>query len=278
MSKDKLKKGKIIKNNPPTLYQMFGTDYRFVPEHLRDVLLMAHDMECDAVKLLPQIEEGVLEVYDQYRRDERWDGWQTKGGERRCLQLLLEARKRLMNRMFQLTEESYRQFSEINDTLLDLSRKTCKKMEKLYEAWLKDEEKEWRNDCQVCGRIFAEGWEEREMSANGDNADGTYSDYERIMAIIEEVGERDLLHIEFSGYPERVLPNDNCYWESEVESSLLFSYGGPKPYGDFVMCRAFCHLYGDSLYSRQDILRIKMFWADVALTHQRIVTPQGKLL
>ena len=57
---------------------MFGTDYRFVPEHLRDVLLAAYDRHCDALKMLQQIEEGVLEVYDQYRRDECWGGWQTK--------------------------------------------------------------------------------------------------------------------------------------------------------------------------------------------------------
>ena len=34
------------------LYQMFGTDYRFVPEHLRDALLAAHDWHCDAPKTL----------------------------------------------------------------------------------------------------------------------------------------------------------------------------------------------------------------------------------
>lgn len=259
------------------LYQMFGTDYRFVPEHLRDVLLAAHDWHCDAEKILRQIEEGILEVYDQYRRDERWDGWQTKGGERRCLQLLLEARKRLMNRMFHQTEESYRRFSEINDTLLDLSRKTCKKIKTLYEAWLKDEEEEWRNDCQVCGRIFAEGWEEAETVTGDENVDETGSDYDRMMGIIEEVGERDLLLIEFSGSPDYTL-GDEWNWEREVQSSLFFSYGGARPYGDFVMCRAFQHLYSESLYCPQDILRIKMFWADVALTHQRIVTPQGKLL
>ena len=256
---------------------MFGTDYRFVPEHLRDVLLAAYDRHCDALKMLRQIEEGVLEVYDQYRKEERWDGWQTKGGERRCLQLLLEARKRVMNRMFHQTEETFHRFSEINNTLLDLSRKTCKKIVTLYEAWLKDEEKEWGNDCQVCGRIFAEGWEEGESCTEDENADGTGSDYNRMMAIIEEVGERDLLQIEFSGSPDYIL-GDEWNWEYEVQSSLLFSYGGARPYGDFVMCRAFQHLYSESLYCYQDILRIKMFWADVALTHQRIVTPQGNLL
>ena len=260
-----------------TLYQMFGTDYRFVPEHLRPTLLAAHDRHCNAVKMLRQIEEGVLEVYDQYRRDERWDGWQTRNGERRCLQLLLKARKRLMNRMFHQTEETFRRLSEINDTLLDLSRMTCKKIVALYEAWLKDEEEEWRNDCQVCGRIFAEGWEEKETSTGDENIDETGSDYDRMMAIIEEVGERDLLLIEFSGSPDYTL-GDEWNWKYEMQSSFLFSYGGAKPYGDFVMCRAFQHLFSESLYSHQDILRIKMFWADVALTHQRIVTPQGKLL
>ena len=256
------------------LYQMFGTDYRFVPEHLRDVLLAAYDRHCNAEKILQQTEEGVLEMYDQYRRDECWDGWQTRSGERRCLQLLLKTRKRLMDKMFHQTEETFCRFSEINDTLLDLSRKACKKIMALYEAWLKDEEKEWANDCQVCGRIFAEGWEEKETPTGDEKAD---ADYSRMMAIIEEVDERDLLHVEFSGSPDYTL-DDGWKWKCEVNSSLLFSYGGPHPYGDFVMCRAFQHLYSESLYSHQDILRIKMFWADVALTHQRIVTPQGKLL
>jgi hypothetical protein len=59
----------------------------------------------------------------------------------------------------------------------------------LYEAWLKDEEEEWRNDCQVCGRIFAEGWEEKETATSKENADETGSDYDRMIAIIEEVDE-----------------------------------------------------------------------------------------
>ena len=134
---------------------------------------------------------------------------------------------------------------------------------------MKDEEADWRNDCQVSGRVFAEGWQEI-------GTDDTGSDYDTMIQIIEEVDRRELFTVDFSGSPD-LNSTDFIQWDNRIDSCRLFSFGGPKPYGDFTMCRAFDTLYTDSLYSNQDILRIKMFWADVDLTHQRIVTPQGEL-
>ena len=175
-----------------------------------------------------------------------------------------------MNKLFHMTEGYYNQFLRINNTLRDLSCKTCKKTESLYKSWLKDEEEDWRNDCQVSSSIIAEGWQETDTDETG-------SDYDTMMQIIEDVGKRELFEISFSGSLDFKI-NDLRQGKSPIDSYRLFSFGGSRPYGDFIMCRAFNALYTESLYSNQDILRIKMFWADVNFTHQRIVTPQGELL
>lgn len=261
----------MIENDDNKLYMLFGTDYMLIPEQMRHLLLSVHDLHGEKQGYLLPLEEGIKDVYDKYRRADHWyDTGSSKSEERRCLQILLRARRRVLNKMFYLTKDTYNQFLQINNTLKDLSIKTRKKAVSLYESWLNDEEADWRNDCQVDGTIIAEGWQEI-------GTDETGSDYDTMIKIIEEIGSRELFTVSFSGSPDFKLKN--IYQGLvQITSCRLFSFGGPKPYGDFTMCRAFDTLYTDSLYSNQDILRIKMFWADVNFTHQRIVTPQGELL
>ena len=261
----------MIENDDNKLYMLFGTDYMLIPEQLRHLLLGVHELHGDKMEFLLPLEEGIKDVYDKYRRVDHWyDTGFSRSEERRCLQILLEARRLVLNKLFYLTEDTYNQFFQINNTLKDLSKKTRKKVVSLYESWLNDEEAGWRNDCQVEGRIIAEGWQET-------GTDETGSDYDTMIEIIEEIGRRELFTVSFSGCPDFKLDN-NLEMLAPINSCILFSFGGSKPYGDFTMCRAFYTLYVDSLYSNQDILRIKMFWADVDFTHQRIVTPQGELL
>ncbi len=261
----------MIENDDNKLYMLFGADYMLIPEKLHRLLLNVHDLHGEKQEYLLPLEEGIKTVYDKYKRADHWyDTGSSRNEERRCLQILLEARRLVLNKLFHLTEDTYNQFLLINNTLKDLSIKTTKKVASLYESWLTDEEADWRNDCQVDGSIIAEGWQETETDETG-------SDYDTMIKIIEDVGRRELFTVSFSGNPDFKLGNN--YQElAQISSCRLFSFGGAKPYGDFTMCRAFDTLYTDSLYSNQDILRIKMFWADVDFTHQRIVTPQGELL
>ena len=257
------------------IYQILDSDYLIVPEEMHDLVVQSYSLnlnrDIDKKQLLMQLEEAIKKVHDTYRKS-IYNADKKCGKERECLKILLAARRKVMNRMFCLTQDTYNKFLTINNTLLDLSKKVRKKVFVLYDAWLKDEEAEWRNDCEMSGRIFAEAWEEIETDETG-------SDYCSMMEIIEEIeDDRDLFSIGFSGAPD-IVP-DNTYYRLDypIKSCLLFSEGGKQPFGDFTMCRAFCRLYRDTLYSHFDILRIKMFWADVAITHQRIVTPTGELL
>ena len=254
------------------IYDLLGMDYLTVPEDMRNLVMQAYSFnrDIDRKQLLMQIEKAIKKVYDIYRDTNRYYADKKWGGERECLRILLTARRRVMNRMFCLTQDTYDKFRTINDTLLDLSKKLIKKVLALYDAWLKNEEAEWRNDCEVSGTICAEAWEETETDETG-------SDYCSMMSIIEEIGERNLFDIEFSGAPD-IVPDNTYSWKYSATSGMLFSGGGKRPFGDFTMCTAFHTLYSDTLYSHFDILRIKTFWADAAITHQRIVTPTGKLL
>ena len=259
-----------MNNDITRIYGLFGMDYLSIPEDMRDIVLQSYERNVDGKQLLAQLEDCIKKVYGSYKKNYNYAVDQRMYGEKRCLQILLEARRYVMNKMFCLTEDTFNQFVTINDTLLDLSKKVGDKVLALYNAWLKDEEAAWRNDCEVDGTISAEGWEENETDETG-------SDYCAMMKIIEEVGDRDLYKIEFSGCPDRI-PDHSCEWNFSTTSARLFCGGGEQLFGDFTMCKAFYRLYKDSLYSHYDILRIKMYWADVALTHQRIVTPRGELL
>ena len=254
------------------IYQLLGIDYLTVPEDMRDLVIQSYSFnrDIDRKQLLMQLEEAIKKVYDIYRETSSYNADKKWGKERECLRILLATRRMVMNEMFSLTQDTYNKFLTINNTLLDLSKKVRKKVFVLYDAWLKDEEAEWRNDCEMSSRIFAEAWEETETDETG-------SDYCSMMEIIEEIGERNLFSIEFSGAPDIVHDETKWYYPTAT-SCLLFSGGGKQPFGDFTMCRAFCTLYRDTLYSHFDILRIKMFWADATITHQRIVTPTGELL
>ena len=141
----------------------------------------------------------------------------------------------------------------------------------LYDSWRKAEDEAWKNDCQVYGKINAEGWNEDMPS------DETGSDYESMIEVIEDVGNRELFRIDFSGNQERTL-DDLKDWGYTIYAERDFWYGEECPYGTFPMCYAFNKLYYDLLYSHYDILHIGMYWADVAVINQRIVNPQGKLL
>ena len=254
------------------IYQLLGSDYLTVPEEMHDLVIQSYSLnrDIDKKQLLMQLEEAIKKVYDIYRKTSSYNADKKWGEERECLKILLAARRKVMNRMFCLTQDTYNKFFTINNTLLDLSKKVRKKVLALYDAWLKDEEAEWRNDCEMSGRIYAGEWEETETDETGSD----YCSMMNIIEEIEEIYERDLFSIEFSGAPH-IIP----YMDYPIMSCLLFSDGGKQPFGDFTMCRAFCRLYRDTFYySHFDILRIKMFWADVAITHQRIVTPTGDLL
>lgn len=255
---------------------LFEEDLKYVPGKYHELVRMAYDDVPDRRDLLRQLEETIKECYPVYRKndvshiDSNYRVRSYKINERRCLLVLLAARRNLMDRLFVMTEDAYRQLETINGTLTGLSREAVRKTRALYEAWLENEEPAWRYDSQVYGRVIAEGYEEKP-------ADGTVSDYATMSEIIEDVAERELFRIEFSGSPDRI-PDKSFVWDYPVISDEEFCYRVESPFGSFPMCHAFETLYRDTMYSSQDILRIAMYWADVAVIHQRIVNPQGVLV
>lgn len=245
-------------------------DFSFMQKDVINILKESYNPSTDDKLLLMRLEKDINKAYNLYVKEKYKIAGLRVRGWKQCLQTLLEARKRVMDRMFCLTEESYNRFFTINNTLLDLSEKVIDKIFALYNAWLKDEESEWRNDCNVSGTIIAEAWENKGIDKTG-------SDYNTMMDIIEEVGNRNLFEIGFSGCNDHT-SNEILKLRYDTMSALMFCMKEKPLFGNFEMCRAFCKLYKDSLYSKYDILRIKTYWADVAITHQRIVSPEGELL
>ena len=116
-----------MNNDITRIYSMFGMDYLSIPEDMRDIVLRIYERNVDEKQLLAQLEDCIKKVYGSYKKD-YYAAEQRMHDEKRCLQMLLEVRRRLMNDMFCLTEDTYNQFGTINGTLLDLSKKVGDKV------------------------------------------------------------------------------------------------------------------------------------------------------
>lgn len=253
-------------------YNWYGAAYELLPKHILPALRVTHSMiqETNWPKLLLEVETCIKDVYDT--------AWKTRpvrcihiGNEAQTsIEILLEERKHILREMFHLSQETFEQFKVINDNLLDLHNRMVDKMAGLYASWLTDEEEGWRNNCQVKGRIIVEQTKEDYPD------DGTGSDYERMMEIMEELSKNKLIEKEFSGQPGNTCDQLNFYLE-HGRPTTYFSVCGEKSFGNFRMCSAFQALVFNSPYAPQDVLRIAHYWCDVALVHQRITNEKGDL-
>lgn len=253
-------------------YEYLGISYQLLPRHIHQPVLMLHSMNrgINYKKLLGEIEACIKEEYEKDKKL-RYEPWnRNKERTRETLKILFCERKFALKLMFTLTQESFDAFKRINDNLLDLHNRMVDKMANLYSSWLADEEDSWQNDCTVCGKIFVEQTKEDYPD------DGTGSDYDWMAERIEELEGNEIIENEFSGAQDICCDRHQLGMEHD-QPNIYFSHGGAKPYGDFLMCRAFRILHMDSMYAPQDMLRIKYYWCDVNLTHQRIINDKGEL-
>lgn len=266
-----IERSAFISQNP---YHCFGIDYELLPKHILPALEVAHTRMRGAnnwPKILQDVESCIKEVYDQDRKQRPYYCNRIREENKQTLHLLLTERKYILNEMFNLTQETFEQFQTINRNLLDMHNRMVDKMAALYSNWLEHEEDGWQNDCQVKGKIIVEQVKEDYPD------DGSDSDHEWMMNLIEELSGNRLIDIEFSGCPDKSCDRFHLNLEHD-QPNIYFSGGGEKPFGDFLMCRAFQNLEFESLYAPQDILRIAYYWCDVALEHQRITNEKGDLL
>lgn len=235
--------------------------YTHLPQSIVPPLMITYFSDNEHVnwlKLLDDVEVSIKDTWKQH-----YGSFDRKG--QNALKDLFSARKRIMQNLFTPSQESLVAFRQINDNLDDMQKKMVKKMMNLYSAWIKDEEQEWRNDCNLSGRILVEQTKESFPD------DGTGSDYEWMMEKIEFIRDKNLIDIFLCCTPETT--PDQILLEIEnltKGKELLFN-------NEFMMCYSFEKLYNNTLYAPQDILRIKHYWCEVALTHQRITNENGEL-
>lgn len=261
----------VRERNP---YDHYGYAYQYLPEYLVPTLLASSSMlNCvNWKKLLLEVEACIKEEYknknknrlylDPYSNDEK--------RTREMYRILFVARKHILRRMFTHTQESFDVFKQINLHLEDLYNKMVDKMARLYSFWLENEDDDWCNDCNVSGKIVTEATKEDYPD------DETGSDYEWMMERIEDIEGNILTSKGFSGSADKPC-NINDLSLTHDYANRKYSGGGQAPFGDFLMCHPFQQLHYESLYAPQDILRIKYYWCDVALTHQRIINNKGEL-
>lgn len=253
-------------------YKHFGISFQLLPEKILQPLYILHhrNIGVNYRKVLGEIETCIKEEYEKDKRMKHDLLLRNEERTKETLKILFQERKYALGKLFTLTQESFDAFQSINANMLDMYNRMADKMAKLYTSWLTDEEDGWQNDCNVCGKILVE------QTKEGYPHDATESDYEWMAERIEELGGNEIIIKQFSGAPDLNCDRHHLNLEHD-RPNTYFSFGGARPYGDFLMCKAFRTLRMESLYSPQDILRIKYFWCDVNLTHQRIINDKGEL-
>lgn len=251
------------------MYFHYGMDYMDVPRELWNALSASYSLNSalNAKKILHDIEAtlckidaGVIRrIGDQFDYHE-----QSKS---RVVRILLEERKRIMTKMFHHSEDSFRLFIDINQRLQKMSELMKQKLSTLYKQWLDTEEKPWKNDCQIVGTI------KTDCDRDGIEGDETGSMFATMLSIIEHYNGNELLHLEFSGAPDR----NGQEWFSIFDKEILCwkFYENDNSFGNFLMCSAFKNLWEECLFAPQDILRISTYWCDAYVVHQCIVDQDG---
>lgn len=253
------------------MYSHYGMDYLDVPRELWEALKVPYCLKknLNCKKVLHEIEETLCAMEKGAARHmtDSLDYREIK--KSKVARILLEQRKLVLCWMFTDTEETFLQFKEINSRLETLTNLMKKKLSSLYKYWLENEDGPWKNDCQVVGYI--------KTDCDTDNipSDETGSMFGTMLAMIEQYGGNELLHIEFSGSPDR--NGDEWFSQFQKEKPCWWFYVNPAPYGNFLECRAFKNLREKSLFAPQDILRISTFWCDAYVVHQCIIDKDGNI-
>jgi len=251
------------------MYRHYGMDYLDVPRELWKVLSASHSFSRDlnSKKVLHEIEEALfaMDKGAAGHIGDRIDCREMK--KSKVARILLKERKHILLKMYNETQESFLQFREINRRLETLTNLMKEKLSSLYKSWLEHEDGSWRNDCQVVGRI------KTECDTDGIPSDDTGSMYGTMLVMIEQYDGNELLHIEFSGKPDR--NGDEWFSQFQKEKPCWWFHVNPSAYGNFLECRAFRNLWENSLFAPQDILRISTFWCDASVVHQCIVDKDG---
>jgi len=246
-------KEKIIesfKNKVHEIYSKpFTTAMKLTPDIIKNHPLIPKEAK-DVIERI-YADQDALSQQDVLTLENAIDMLKKGHADNSSINLLLKARKILLNKTFILDNESYLKLEVINATLTDLSKKIVLKMKNIYEQWLNSEEPQWRNDCQIKGCIYAESQESSIMERYD------YHFYE----------------LEFSGNPNKAFPS---YLLEPETNRLSFSHWYANSFGDFVCCSAFEYLLSDSCYAILDILKIETFWAEASIEHQRIVSWDNK--
>lgn len=211
-------------------------------------------------ELLNEIESEIIRLSSIHPHGEE----EVHVARMNALAILFDARKLVMNRMFTLTQSTYLELRDINEKLNELTLQSIQKMKRLHDQWKADADEDWMNDCQMSTYFFTDGFDTR--------PDETGSDYKQVLSILETVSESFLEFMDSCG------PHFGSHLSLYMDSDIQFSTMEKVPWGDFGTCIAFRRLYRESLLSHQDILRIKHFWANVSVIHQRIINRKGELV
>ena len=199
------------------------------------------------------------------------------------LKSLLRKRKWLLNRMLLGTHAEITRMKEVNDRLIDLTKKLQDKTYSLYKAILQTGyDPEFDDDIMIEGTLtyIVDSWEKDESVLSMEEDEEYGSDFTWMMGLIYSLSDMKELYAcartfksyEIDDRPEMTAQEMNMWYEFDDGESWC----NHPAFEGICICHAIYNLTDINLFSYLDVLRMNDFWCEIKVNHQMLSNLKGE--
>lgn len=240
---------------------------------------MDNQLRCKLLQVEGKIKEicPAKDDFEQFRIIKN-----SNGKDKEVLRSFLMERRNLLNRMLLGTPAEIARMREVNDRLIDLTKKLYDKTYSLYETLLKTGyDPEFDDDIMIEGNLsyIPDSWgkDESVLSMHEDEEYG--SDFTWMMGLIYCLSDMRVLYAcarTFKSYEKNDLPGMTA---QEMNICDEYEDGDTwcthPAFEGICICHAIYNLTDINLFSYPDVLRMNDFWCEVKVTHQLLTDLKG---
>lgn len=216
--------------------------------------------------------------FDQFRMVAKFGG-----EEKKQLDTLLKKQKHLLNRMLLGTPAEVARMREINNRLIDLTKKLYDKTYSLYETLLQTGyDPDFDDDIMIEGTLtyIVDSWEKDESVLSMQEDEEYGSDFTWMMGLIYCLSNMRGLYAcarTFKSYEKNDLPGMTA---KEMNICDEYEDGDTwcthPAFKDICICHAIYVLTDYNLFFYLDVLRMNDFWCEIKVNHQMLCNLKGE--
>ena len=199
---------------------------------------------------------------------DRSDCWKYNYRQRKQVTHLMEARRHILNDMFQPTEENMQRFQAVNARLYSLTQQLFRRIRSVEEKRpMVMDCSDFDDDYEIEGTLrYAFNSEKSVLKLNDDESYG--SNFTLMIKLIADLSF-DTVKENIEMISHRSIPlDDGQSWNG-------YPFIGHQEFDGIIICHAVHQLTDHQLYSIPDLIRLNDFWAEVKLTVQSITEQDG---